>query len=64
MNVSDKKLRVEMLERELHGLDCELSVYRGRHKADIATINRLEAERAEVAAEINRLIYPTLSTAD
>lgn len=64
MSDIDKQLQLQMLEHELHGLDCELSVYRGRHKADTATIARLEAERVEVAAEINRLMYPTHTLAD
>lgn len=60
----DTSLQLQMLERELHGIDCELSAYRVRHQVDTQTIARLEVERIEVVAAINRLRYPTLAAQD
>lgn len=56
----DRQLQIQMLEHELHGIDCELSVYRQRHHATDQMIHQLEAERLEVSGLINQLKFPKI----
>lgn len=50
----EKKVRVEMLERELHGIDLELQVARTAHIKDTQRIVDLERERSDLVQELNR----------
>lgn len=58
MKEVSKKLRLEMLERELHGVEVELEIHRSNHVVETAAIERLEAEHAYLAARIGRLRNP------
>lgn len=42
--------RREMIERELHGIDVELQIKRTHHQVLTEDIERLEKDRAELAA--------------
>lgn len=47
----DKKLRREMMQRELRGIDLELEVARKAHIRDTQAIVDLERERNEIAQD-------------
>ena len=48
------EIPVELLERELHGMDTELEALRVQHKTVTDRIVELERERYELVCKINR----------
>ena len=49
----DRKLRREMLEREIHGLDVELGILREQHQKITSDIVQLEQTRYELVCSID-----------
>lgn len=49
-----KKLRIEMLEREVHGLDIELSNLYKEHVVLLQQIEHLQRLRREAVEQIDR----------
>lgn len=47
------EIPVELLERELHGIDVELSNLRQQHKVVTDNIFKLEQERCDLICKIN-----------
>lgn len=54
MSELPKKLRIEMLEREVHGLDIELSNLYRDHVVLLKRIEHLQKLRREAAEQIDR----------
>lgn len=50
----EERLKIEMMERELHGLDVELGVKRSQHRALTTEIETLEKQRANLQLDICR----------
>lgn len=53
--MADDKLRVEMLERELHGVDIELGNAYKEHVALLKRIEGLQVLRREICTRIDRI---------
>ena len=52
----EKEIPTELLQRELHGVDCELSQLRSQHKTVTDRIVELERERFALDCKIRKQI--------
>lgn len=57
----EERLKVEMMERELHGLDVELGVKRSQHRTLTTEIEALEKQRANLQLDICRTLGSTVA---
>lgn len=57
----EERLKVEMMERELHGLDVELGVKRSQHRTLTTEIENLEKQRANLQLDICRKLGSTVA---
>lgn len=48
-----EKYPKEMLEREIHGIDCELQILRTQHQTVVKQIVELERQRYELVCRLN-----------